>query len=102
VKRLIGMPGETVHEDGHGFISIKKPGATTWSRLKEPYISTQTRLADAAHFNMTWQVPQGDYFFMGDNRGQSCDSRDWGPVPRHDLIGEVFFVYWPPDRIGFK
>jgi signal peptidase I len=39
---------------------------------------------------------------MGDNRSQSCDSRTWGSVPRKDLIGTVFFVYWPPDRIGFR
>ena len=39
---------------------------------------------------------------MGDNRSQSCDSRTWGSVPRNDLIGTVFFVYWPPDRIGFR
>ena len=39
---------------------------------------------------------------MGDNRSQSCDSRTWGPVPRDKLIGTVFFVYWPPDRISFK
>ncbi|HZD88036.1 MAG TPA: signal peptidase I [Gaiellaceae bacterium] len=102
VKRLIGLPGETIHENGQGFISIREPGAKTWARLKEPYISVRTRLADVAHFNKTWHVPKGDYFFMGDNRSQSCDSRDWGPVPRHDLIGQVFFVYWPPDRIGFK
>ena len=39
---------------------------------------------------------------MGDNRGASCDSRPWGSVPRKNLIGTVFFTYWPPDRIGFK
>ena len=39
---------------------------------------------------------------MGDNRTQSCDSRVWGPVPRDNLIGEVFAVYWPPQRIGFR
>ena len=48
------------------------------------------------------KIPKGDYFFMGDNRAQSCDSRVWGPVPRKNLIGEVFFVYWPPNRIGFR
>jgi signal peptidase I len=39
---------------------------------------------------------------MGDNRASSCDSRDWGPVPRGNLIGPVFAVYWPPQRIGFR
>ena len=50
----------------------------------------------------TWNVPRGQYFFMGDNRAQSCDSRQWGAVPRGNLIGTVFFVYWPPNRIGFR
>jgi hypothetical protein len=39
---------------------------------------------------------------MGDNRGQSCDSREWGSVPRGNIVGEVFFVYWPPNRLGFR
>jgi signal peptidase I len=39
---------------------------------------------------------------MGDNRAESCDSRSWGSVPRNKLIGTVFFIYWPPDRIGFR
>jgi type IV secretory pathway protease TraF len=39
---------------------------------------------------------------MGDNRAASCDSRVWGPVGRGNLIGEVFAVYWPPQRIGFR
>ena len=47
------------------------------------------------------RVPAGYYFMMGDNRDQSDDSRFWGPVPRSWIIGEAFFTYWPPDRIGF-
>jgi signal peptidase I len=38
---------------------------------------------------------------LGDNRGDSCDSRTWGAVPRGNLIGPVVFRYWPFDRIGF-
>ncbi|MDE3026047.1 MAG: signal peptidase I, partial [Acidobacteriota bacterium] len=65
-------------------------------------IPAARRLADSAHFKETWHVPLGSYFFMGDNRAQSCDSREWGSVPRQNLIGTVFFVYWPPNRIGFR
>jgi signal peptidase I len=87
VKRLIGLPGETVSER-NGRVSIDgRP-------LKEPYVEyrdTQTG---------TWRVPKGEYFFLGDNRAQSCDSRQWGSVPRGNLIGTVFFRYWPPNRIG--
>ena len=39
---------------------------------------------------------------MGDNRAQSCDSRRWGPLPAGNLIGKVFAVYWPPNRISLR
>lgn len=91
VKRLIGLPGETVSER-NGFVFINgRP-------LKEPYIAPDRRDTQSG----VWHVPKGQYFFMGDNRAQSCDSRQWGSVPRGNLIGTVFFVYWPPNRIGFK
>ena len=89
VKRLIGLPGETVHErNGIVFINGKK--------LNEPYVKPGRR----DHETGTWRVGQGQYFFMGDNRSQSCDSRRWGAVPRKDLIGKVFATYWPPTRIS--
>ena len=46
------------------------------------------------------RIAQGRYFVMGDNRAQSCDSRVWGPLPRDNLIGKVFAIYFPPRRIG--
>jgi signal peptidase I len=102
VKRLIGLPGETVREDGKGFIWIRGPDSKGWTKLDEPYISANARALDTGHRNQRWKVPDGDYFFMGDNRSASCDSRQWGSVARNKLIGTVFFTYWPPDRIGFK
>jgi signal peptidase I len=102
VKRVIGLPGEIVHEDEKGFILVKQPGSPEFVKLKEPYLTAQRRLADSAHFGQTWNVPQDEYFMMGDNRSESCDSRTWGAVPRNKLIGIVFFVYWPPDRISFR
>ncbi|HKU56530.1 MAG TPA: signal peptidase I [Gaiellaceae bacterium] len=110
VKRVIGLPGETVHEDRKGYIWIRAPGATRYVRLNEPFVSAKDRLADSEHFGEYWptvhgrptRIPPGNYFMMGDNRSQSCDSRTWGTVPRSKLIGIVFFVYWPPDRIGFR
>ncbi|MFN2468931.1 MAG: signal peptidase I [Gaiellaceae bacterium] len=92
VKRLIALPGET-WEERNGFVYING------KRLSEPYVKgprRDTRTLPAQ------KIPKDGYFFMGDNRVQSCDSREWGAVPRENLIGEVFAVYWPPNRIGFR
>jgi len=83
VKRLIGLPGETVHEERHGFIDIDG------KRLHEPYLTPTRRAADVMFFGKTWYVPAGHYFMLGDNRAESCDSRVWGSVPAADVIGPV-------------
>jgi signal peptidase I len=101
VKRLIGLPGETVREDNRGFIWIRRPGSSRWVELAEPYVTPQARAADRQHYDRTWSVPAGHYLMLGDNRGDSCDSRSWGTVPRASLVGPVVLRYWPLDRIGF-
>jgi signal peptidase I len=92
VKRLIGLPGEVVSErDGYVYVDGKP--------LSEPYVDASRR----DHLTQTWaRIPKGEYFMMGDNRVDSCDSRQWGPVPRKNLIGPVLFTYWPLDRISFR
>ncbi len=70
VKRLIGLPGETVREDHHGFIWIRQSGAATWTKLGEPYLSAPTRLADASNFGRTWKVPEGAGRRVLHGRGQ--------------------------------
>ena len=92
VKRLIGLPGEVVSErDGIVYVDGRK--------LDEPYVD----LARRDHLTQTWpRIPQGQYFMMGDNRVDSCDSRQWGTVPRGNLVGPVLFTYWPLDRISFR
>jgi signal peptidase I len=92
VKRLIGLPGERVREDARGAIWIDG------RRLREPYVE-RTRAGDG-YRGRRWRVPAHEYFMVGDNRTESCDSRAWGPVPRRSLIGEVFATYWPPNRIS--
>ncbi|MBV8081260.1 MAG: signal peptidase I [Actinobacteria bacterium] len=98
VKRLIGLPGDTVFEDAHGYIWING------KQLNEPYVQADRRIQDVQqnpdYRNHKWVVAPGHYFFMGDNRGESCDSRKWGSVPRGNLIGKVIATYWPPSRIS--
>jgi signal peptidase I len=92
VKRIIGLPGETFKEENGTVLINGKP-------LDEPYIQPQERDQRTVKQQV---IRPGNYFMMGDNRASSCDSRDWGPVPRANLIGPVFAVYWPPQRIGFR
>jgi signal peptidase I len=92
VKRLIALPGDRWREqDGYIYINGE--------RQKEPYIEAARR--DAETFPEK-TVPKDQYVMLGDNRASSCDSRKWGTVPRKNLIGPVFAVYWPPRRIGFR
>ena len=91
VKRLIGLPGDVITERD-GRLSVDG------TRLNEPYIAPSLR-GDGSG---TWHVPKAHYFFMGDDRIHSCDSRIWGSVPRGNLIGPVMLTYWPLDRISFQ
>jgi signal peptidase I len=91
VKRILGLPGDRLRQRG-GVLRVNG------EPLEEPYLNGTSPGRDFG------PVTLGDdeYFMMGDNRGQSCDSRAWGSVPRENLIGPVFAVYWPPQRIGFR
>ena len=81
VKRVIGLPGETIECKGGVVYIDGKP-------IEEPYVQGTT-------YDFAATVPEGFYFVMGDNRQGSSDSRVFGPVPRQDIIGRVYFRYWP-------
>ena len=92
VKRVIGLPDETLHQDDHGFIEVRRRGSKSFTRLEEPYVSARRRLSDSLHFGETWHVAASAYFVLGDNRSESCDSRVWGSVPRRDIVGPVIKI----------
>ena len=92
VKRVVGLPGDRLAiRDGR----LIRNGVTERTPQAQPCGGG----ADC-DFPHTITVPRGDYFMMGDNRGDSDDSRFWGPVPQRWIIGDAFATYWPPDRIG--
>jgi signal peptidase I len=93
VKRVVGGPGDRISiRGGH----VIRDGVEE----KDPYIAPCDG-SGSCDFPGTITIPHGDYFMMGDNRGESDDSRFWGPVPNKWIIGVAFFTYWPPGRIGF-
>lgn len=97
VKRVIATAGQTVDLRGG---AVYVDGAA----LEEPYaIGGSYPLSEQApgvSMSFPYTVPEGSVWLMGDNRENSADSRYFGPVPTENLIGVVFFRYWPLDRIG--
>jgi signal peptidase I len=88
IKRIIGLPGDTLEIRNHTTYINGKP-------LSEPYV-----LQPANNDFGPVTVPQGDVFVMGDNRNNSDDSRVWGFLPIKNITGRAIFRYWPLDRIG--
>ncbi len=110
VKRLVGMPGDTVRLDGW-LLSVKPRGASSFvpelSLAPAAYrvlVGTPARGWDAS-LPLSGTEPervlgQQEYFVLGDNRADSSDSRSWGPITRDRIIGKVVYRYWPPRSIG--
>ena len=95
IKRVVGLPGDTIAiRDGH----VVRNGKLQ----RESFIShtCDGGSGNACNLRHTITVPKGHYFMMGDNRGESDDSRYWGPIPKRWIIGGAFATYWPPKRIG--
>jgi signal peptidase I len=81
---VIGLPGDVLTSKGN---TIYVNGVA----LKENWSHYEPLGPALGHVT----VPQGQYFMMGDNHANSCDSRYWGTVPRSDIIGKVFLKFWP-------
>lgn len=99
IKRIVAGPGDEIYvKEGH--VYLRKPGGASFVRESDSYIRECGASAEC-DFPTPIRIPAGHWFMMGDNRGESDDSRFWGPVPTSWIIGEAFATYWPPDRIGF-
>ena len=90
VKRVIGVPGDSLKSKGNTIYVNNQPLDQTW---------THTEPLGAPIKPITLKANQ--YFMMGDYHSNSCDSRVWGTVPRSDIIGKAFVRIWPLSRIGF-
>jgi signal peptidase I len=93
IKRIVAGPGDVISiSDGH----VVRNG----SHEPDGYIRPCSPGQPDCTFTTPIRVPAGMWYVMGDNRGRSDDSRFWGPIPSRWIIGDAFFTYWPPDRIG--
>jgi signal peptidase I len=100
VKRVIGLPGETLSlAGGHVYVDGRL--------LEEPWLpnpappSTPSPVDAAFSLAHPFTVPAGEYFVMGDDRTDSEDSRFFGPIPRHLVVGKMAFVAWPVSDDGW-
>jgi signal peptidase I len=88
VKRVIALPGQTIYSSGN---SIYVNGRL----LAEPYLPRYDPLGPPiASRQHPYRVPPGEFYLLGDNRADSCDSRYWGPVKGSSIIGKVVMVWW--------
>ncbi len=101
VKRVIGLPGETISLSG-GRVYING------HVLPEPWLPQATRTEtfpgptdQSFSLHHPYRIPADEVYVMGDNRTESCDSRYWGPVNESTIVGKVDVRIWPPSRLGF-
>ena len=87
IKRVIGLPGDKVEVSG-GLVRVNG------QVIDEPYI------AAPPVYQSSWTVSENSLFVLGDNRNNSSDSHNWGPVPYDNIVGKALIVYWPPPDWG--
>jgi signal peptidase I len=98
IKRIIGMPGETVTiKDGE--VLITKPDNEVPLTLNEPYVVSHNMKSDD---NMTVDLHGTEYFVMGDNRSASLDSRSWGPLQERFIVGKALLRLFPIDTAALN
>lgn len=94
IKRIVALPGETIKLEKQGILINNNP-------LEQFYLDEETTFG-GKFLGMGEEaiVPQDNYFVLGDNRNHSSDSRDWGFVPKDNIIGKAWLRYWPLNNMG--
>jgi signal peptidase I len=96
VKRVIALPGQTIYSSGN---SIYVNGRV----LAEPYLPHNDPLGPPiASSRHPYRVPPRDFYLLGDNRANSCDSRYWGPIKGSTIVGKVVLVWWHHGHPDFR
>ena len=95
IKRIIGLPGDTVMVSGQRVY-------VNGEEINEPYISDFTTLQFGWYVQegVPFTVPEDHFFVMGDNRPRSSDSREFGPITYESIVGQVFYRYFPFEKMG--
>lgn len=95
IKRVVGLPGESI-KVSQGLVYING------QVLDEPYLPQGTLTSGQQFLTEDEEivVPDDQYFVLGDNRGESSDSREWGPITSQLVVGQALFRYWPITKIG--
>jgi signal peptidase I len=96
VKRVVALPGQTIYSSGNGIY-------VNGRRLAEPYLSHDDPLGPPiASRQHPYRVPAGEFYLLGDNRADSCDSRYWGPIKGSSIVGKVVLTFWHDDHPDFR
>ena len=100
IKRIIALPGEKL-EITNNKITIFNDENTDGFTLSEPY-EVMTPIAGGSHIRegKIVEVPKDSYFVFGDNRTHSFDSREWGALPKKDIVGKAWVRYWPLSKLS--
>ncbi|HNP89626.1 MAG: Signal peptidase IB [Microgenomates group bacterium ADurb.Bin219] len=95
IKRIIGLPGDRVKVQG-GSVFING------SKLNESYLANGIYVSPGSYLleNLEKEIPENEYLALGDNRSQSRDGREFGPISKEDIIGKAWVRYWPFNRFG--
>lgn len=94
IKRIIGLPGETIMvSGGRVFVDGKV--------LAEPYLGEGVKTVEKSMLRdgVPYKIPEGRYMVFGDNRDFSSDSREWGSITKNSIVGKALITYWPVNRV---